>query len=367
MTPALPICLLHTFAGLALAHPAKHDHATPSATLIDTAEIAQDWATGPNAEWPATELSGIDNLGQGWFAVVSDERGTDHPVRFGFVRLRLTTNDEGTLEFLAPGKVNWIGVRTDDWQPAQPNTMDLESIRVIDNTPRERSFLVASEGYGRGGIGPALYRTDATGKLTPLEDTVPDHFMPEDESGIKHNRGFESLTVLDEGNRAIVATEEPLRQDRKPKDADPFIRLLEINLTTDTLTREIRYPITEPKDIEDIKGHGLVELLALPTGDLLALERTETRDGDFHNQLILVTLPKSSASDADTVAKKQHLASLADLGIEPANYEGMTLGPRTPTGEITVLFVSDNDGNKGEPTRLALVQINNLVETEADR
>lgn len=42
---------------------------------------------------------------------------------------------------------------------------------------------------------------------------------------------------------------------------------------------------------------------------------------------------------------KRLVADFKKLGVDSANYQGMTWGPSLPDGECTLVFVSDNDFN----------------------
>jgi secreted PhoX family phosphatase len=147
-------------------------------------------------------------------------------------------------------------------------------------------------------------------------------------------------------------------------------------------------PIVEPANPEDaFKLQGVVELLALDSDTLLALERSFSVGGEngqgtgFTGLLYEVELAGAtdvsdldSIADADiTPAEKTLLLNTENLGIAIDNVEGMTLGPVLPNGNPSLVIVADNDFSETRPTQflafeLDLAQSNEVtpVATPAD-
>ena len=102
---------------------------------------------------------------------------------------------------------------------------------------------------------------------------------------MRHNRGFESLTLAPDGERLYVGTESPLHQDGPEASFDRpgFSRILEYEISGRELVRRREYvypvgPLARVVGFGDADVEtGLVELVALSGTRLLALERDYIR------------------------------------------------------------------------------------------
>jgi len=331
---------------------------------LDSRTIAPDWTRGANPEWPASELSGIEPLPFGWYMVVSDDRGRDGPPRFGFLRLELIGNAEtGEPGLRAIGRVDMHPFLDESGKEFAPDVIDPESIRVLGEEDDSRQFLVASEGYAQEGAGPRLYLFDQIRGGAPL-DVTPPEFEPSEGKGIRHNRGFEALGVTPERGWAYTANEEPLVQD----EASGCVRLLEVDIGAREVTRQFAYRLGPPTLRAHPKQMGLVELVALERGRLLALERDEDGERGFDGRLYLVELDGAEdisgreALDASAPAvAKTLIGTLSEVGAPAANYEGFCLGPAFATGRLVIL-VSDGDTAPHRSARFTLVMLTGDLE-----
>ena len=118
--------------------------------------------------------------------------------------------------------------------------------------------------------------------------------------------------------------------------------------------------------------NGVSEILADGPDHLLVLERSYVLGSGFSVRLYRIATntdpSKSGASntlDVDMLvpgqfqpAAKELLFDAAQLGLQTVdNIEGMTWGPRLPSGERVLLLVSDNNFNPAEVTQfVALAQ-----------
>ena len=178
---------------------------------------------------------------------------------------------------------------------------------------------------------------------------VPAVYRP---ANVQGNFGLESLSY---GAGALwTGNEEALRSDG-PLSTTAAGSWVRIQKFTDAGTPLIQYayrtdPIAELSPFVDAERSGLVDLVALPDGQVLSLEREL---GGFipvfRSRLYLIDL--SGASDVSDVP------SLADGGFTAvgksllwqgyfafANFEGVTLGPQAADGSYTLLLVSDDGG-----------------------
>ena len=103
-----------------------------------------------------------------------------------------------------------------------------------------------------------------------------------------------------------------------------------------------------------LAGNGIVELLALSAEHLLVLERSFVAGADPEHSIKLFETCLGAATDVSQIrsladeesvmpARKRLIADLADLVPHTDNVEGMTFGPNLPTGEPTLVVVTDNN------------------------
>jgi len=218
----------------------------------------------------------------------------------------------------------------------------------------ERTFLVSSERE------PSIREVSAEGK-TLRNLPVPPVF---DGSllggrGIRSNQGFEALAISPDGRSLWTANEGALKQDA-PDEAmfgvHP-IRLLRYDRQGDSWAPAAQHVyVLDPIEKRGIGLHvrGLVDLLPLPEGGFLALEREFVAGVGMEVQIFHVTTGgatdvsglESLAGQSYTPVRKTlvyDFAVSAGLGFVPDNLEGMTFGPALPGGDRTLVLVSDDN------------------------
>lgn len=203
---------------------------------------------------------------------------------------------------------------------------------------------------------------------------MPEKFLPDEEDtrDVRDNLGFESLTVTPDRRFLYTAAENALVQDglASTLDHETFSWVLEYKLHPGRPSREfvlvtsaIPVPSDPPGGYAD---NGLVELVALDNGGtFLAMERSfavgvgntvklfealTTGATDVSGMDDLYDEATSTPADFDPMDKRL-LADIAELGLDPDNLEGMTLGPMLPDGRHSLILVSDNNFNPGQITQ----------------
>lgn len=192
---------------------------------------------------------------------------------------------------------------------------------------------------------------------------VPAIYRP---ANVQGNFGLESLAY---GAGALwTANEEALRSDGplSTTEAGSWVRIQKFTGVDLTASSQYAYrtdPIAELSPFTDAERSGLVDIVALPDGQVLSLEREL---GGFlpvfRSRIYLVDL--NDASDVSSIP------SLTDGGFTAvtksllwqayfafANFEGMALGPRGSDGSYSLLLVSD-DGSGTLGQRQTLLTLN---------
>jgi hypothetical protein len=179
------------------------------------------------------------------------------------------------------------------------------------------------------------------------------------------NRGFESLTRTPDGSMMWAANEQALTVDggTSTASAGTDVRLLKLNASGDSYTAGPQYAY----QVEPIHGtstlgspqSGLSELVAMPDGTVLALERSvavvftgpvflnRIYEVDFTGATDVSVAPYATGLSGQTFTRvgKELLWSGAADGTTGQNLEGLTLGPRLENGDWILLGVVDDEAN----------------------
>jgi hypothetical protein len=266
------------------------------------------------------ELSGWSHVGGGEFLAVADSGGTLH-------RLQVA---------LDPSTAFVTGV-TGSAPVALAGGVDLEGAawRASSGT-----LFVSDE------VGPAVQEVD------PLTGAIVGGLgVPSIYGSAVFNRSLESLTLAPDESAFWIANETALLPDGP--DASPaggtLVRLQRFD-ASGAPNGQWAY-LSEPGLLV-----GVVELVALPTGDLLVLERALGIQG-FEARLFAVDFAGATETSA--------LPSLAAGGVQPVtksllwtrptilNVEAISLGPNLSGGDLSLLLTSDGAGSV-EPVTFAL-------------
>lgn len=271
-----------------------------------------------------------------------------------------------------PAGVLQIAVAAD--MPADTLTaLDMEGLAFFP----DGSFAVSHEGHiDRAGVArqPRVLLATREGVITRVL-RPRDHFTidPADRThGVRHNLGLESLTRTPDG-RLVSGIEQPLAQDGpvSNRGRGGRIRLVEFTTASGAWApgREWAYeldptPAVPGYDMPCEDGeNGLSEMLALSDTTFLAVERACLLGAAGASAFNPVRLYEVSVAGADDVSGLTSLAGrspvaatkrlVADLmawrdRLPPAlatgtNVEGLSFGPPGPSGERTVMLVSDDN------------------------
>jgi hypothetical protein len=300
-------------------------------------------------------LSGLARTPDGsWLAVVDNEAAT--PARV--FRLAFDVGSEGVVP-----------------RPGRPGCgMALAAIRLagldgknfdgegIARLPSGR-ILVASE------TEPSIREVAPGGEIV-ASLPVPPLFLAAKGRGTRGNQGFESLALEPGGGGLWTANERALQQDAPDDEARPSpVRLLRFERRGEGFAPAAQY-VYEVGAIDRLPGkgftvRGLAELLALPEGGLLALEREFVEGRGMRIQLYRIELGgatdvsglESLAGQAWTPVKKTLVYDFARASFMADNLEGMAFGPSFPDGSRTLVMVSDNNFSPLEQTQIVALRL----------
>ena len=207
---------------------------------------------------------------------------------------------------------------------------------------------------------PSILRVTADGAITGVVP-LPQEFLPESAGahtrGTRSNQAFEGLTVSPSGRWLTAITESALQQDGPEANFEQgtIVRLLRWDLARQGPPQQFRYstepvprPPTGSAGLEG--GNGVSEILSLDDQRMLVLERAYVAPPHVHGTNTIRIYEATLPSAPETLLAKRLVLDLDDIlpQLEPGqqtldNFEGMSFGPRLPSGERTLLLVSDDN------------------------
>lgn len=202
------------------------------------------------------------------------------------------------------------------------------------------------------------------------EVAVPEIYRP---ANVANNMGLEALTY---GAGVLwAANEEALKSDgpQSSTTSGSWVRIQQF--TGEDLSPALQFayrtdPITAMSPFITVERSGLVDLLALPDGRLLSLERelggylpyfrSRIYELDLTAATDVSALPSLSAGGFTPVGKKLLWQSV----FLASNFEGITLGPRLSDGTYSVLLISDDGaGQAGQRQDLYSLVLRGITAT----
>ena len=314
-------------------------------------------------------LSGIDyDQTSNTYLVISDDRAQINAARFYELSIDLSDGllNTGDIKFL-----NVTEILNKQQQPFAPASVDPESIRLSSFPDL---LYWTSEGDANQGQPPAVRIMNRQGQYVD-EFSIPKHYAPESDQGIRNNLAFESLTFSHHSRHLYTATEGALVQDGEDATLEQgsLCRVLKLSGNTGKALMEFVYqtdPVVEaPSPSHAFKTNGLVELLSISRWHFIAVERSFSVGKGNNIRLYLTTTlgatpiknePSIQGKDIRPMPKRL-LLDLDQLGITLDNIEGITFGPTLENGEKTFILVSDNNFNaEGQFTQFLAFKVSGL-------
>jgi hypothetical protein len=335
-----------------------------------------------------TTVGGLSGIAydekHGVYYAICDDRGEQQAPRF--YTLQIDLSPEGIAD------VRVVGVTTLDSdaetpgiQPYERGDSDFEEIVLL----ADDTLLISSE-RDRQNVpwlarfaldGSLLGRLPIPSRFLSVFETGPDG-RPRAVYGIRDNLAFEGMTVTPSNDTLLLVNEEALVQDgpESSQTDGSNVRILRLDRTGDEPREVGEYVYTTdrifatPDPPSASANNGVSAMLwvgnVLPAYDLLTLERAFVLGTGNDVNIYGVTLADATdVRDVDALpqpfagqtVRKTLLANVRALGVMPDNLEGMTVGPRLPNGNPTLLVVSDDNFSASGPP-----QINQFLAFEID-
>jgi hypothetical protein len=329
----------------------------------------------PPMEFQGTTVGGLSGIDRdprtGGYVLICDDRSDKQPARFYTASIDVGATGLGPVELTGTHPL----LRADG-STFPKGTVDPEDLRV---DPWTGGYLWSQEGERTLDplvlIDPSIQtaRPDGGyGRTLPLPDVER---MSARQHGPRQNLALEAITYAAGGTLVVSAVEGPLLQDG-PEATTEHGALSRITVQTRTghLLAQYAYPqepvFAAPNPPGAFATTGVPAILAVDPVDptrFLVLERSfVTGVGNKIRLFELDTRGATNVAGRDslvggkpvTPVKKRLIADLADLDLSTVdNVEGMTWGPRLPSGERTLLLVSDDNFSATQVTQLIALAV----------
>ncbi|WP_026360530.1 esterase-like activity of phytase family protein [Amycolatopsis nigrescens] len=312
-------------------------------------------------------LSGIDyDRRTGEYVLICDDRSALQPARFYTARFDVTAGGLGPVTF-----TDTEPLRRPDGSTYPKQGVDPEDLRVDPWTGR---YYWVQEGERAGGTlaDPSLRVATRDGGYAG-ELPIPDNERMTEGAGPRQNLALEGLTFAAAGSLLVSSVEGPLLQDG-PEATPEHGSLSRITVQSrfGPVLAQYAYPqepvFASPNPPGAFATTGVSSILAADPLDptrFLVLERSfVTGVGNKVRLFEVDTKGATNVMDVPSLGNAKKLKPvrkrlLADLAAIPGstlstvdNVEGMTLGPRLPSGERSLLLVSDDNFAATQVTQL---------------
>lgn len=305
-------------------------------------------------------LSGIDyRSGAGDYVLISDDRSDVNPARFYTAQVPVDGNGVGPVTFtdtrplLTPNGTNY-----------PPKSIDPEEIRV---DPWTGNYFWTQEGERTDTVlaDPSIRITTPDGVFAGALP-IPDNERMQPNSGPRRNSALEAATFAAGGTLFVTAVEAPLLQDGPDAThTSGALTRFTVQARFGPLLAQYAYPM-EPVFAPGTGSNGIPAILAADPYDpakFLVMERAfvvgagnkiRIYQADIAGATNVLGAPLGAARPMN----KRLLADLDDLGLDRIdNIEGMTWGPRLPSGERTLILVSDNNFSDQQITQFIALAV----------
>ncbi|WP_093878440.1 esterase-like activity of phytase family protein [Streptomyces sp. TLI_105] len=324
-------------------------------------------------------FSGVDrNRCTGEYVFISDDRSYLQPARFYTAKLDVDADGvhsvdfTGTHPFLQPDGTVYSPPTAGDGKAVDP-----EEIRV---DPRSCHYWWAQEGDRPKAVGtgpviqPSIQFAGPTGAHLGQLPLPSNYEITMEERGPRRNQAIEAITFGERGRVLTSAIEGPLLQDGPEPDVEHGAL---VRVTKQTrggrVLGQFAYPLEKIFAVNDPNSPwgpdtGVPSILAFPDDPdrYLVLERTWVAGAGYKIRLFDATTRgatdvkarESLAGRPVVPMRKTLVADFDTLGLSTVdNTEGMTWGPVLPSGERSLILVSDDNFAEEAVTQIVALAV----------
>jgi hypothetical protein len=357
-----------------------HDAAAPADTGVQARLLGEE-IVPHGLSFEGTTVGGLSGIDRdpctGEYVLISDDRSYQQPARFYTADITVggdgveSVEFTGTRPFRQPEGAVYPSPTAGDGKAVDP-----EELRV---DPLSCQYWWAQEGNRPKAadepvIQPSIQFAARSGAYRGRLPLPPRYAITTGDQGPRRNQAVEAITFGAQGRMLTSAVEGPLLQDGPEPDVShgALVRVTQQDRRGDVLA-QYTYPLEEIFAESDPSSPwgpdtGVPAILSFPEDPdrYLVLERTWVAGAGYKIRLYeATTRGATEVQSIDSLAgqdvvpmRKTLVADFHDLDLSAViNTEGMTWGPTLPSGERTLLLVSDDNFAQEEATQIVALGI----------
>ncbi|GAA1030341.1 MULTISPECIES: esterase-like activity of phytase family protein [Amycolatopsis] len=338
-----------------------------------------------NLQFQGTTVGGLSSIDfdprTGGYVFISDDRSAINPARFYTAKFDVSAKGVGPVTFtgthplLRPDGTPYPPLaKNDPAAPQNEQTIDPEELRV---DPWTGHYVWSQEGDRLADqhlIQPSIREATRDGHyLRDLPLPANERMTPD--AGPRRNYVLEGLAYTGFGTLLASEVEAPLLQDGPPPTpTSGALSRITLQSRFGPVLAQYAYPqeklFAEPKPATGFADTGVSSMLAVNQADptkFLMMERSFVTgvgnkvrifEVDTTGATNVLNTPSLTAAKHVKPVKKRLLADLSDLPLSTVdNIEGMTWGPALPSGERSLLLVSDNNFSASQVTQVVALAV----------
>ncbi len=327
-------------------------------------------------------LSSVDfDQRTGEYVFISDDRSAINPARFYTAKFPVAAGGVGPVSFtgthplLRPSGTPYPPLaKNDPSAPQNEQTIDPEELRV---DPWTGHYVWSQEGDRLADghlIQPSIREAERDGGYVRDLPLPADEKMTPD-AGPRRNYVLEGLAYTGYGTLLASEVEAPLLQDGPPPTpTSGALSRITLQARSGPVLAQYAYPqeklFASPVPAGGFADTGVSSMLAVDQANpakFLMMERSfvtgvgnKVRIFEIDTTGATNVAHTPSLADAKHVkpVKKRLLVDVSDLPVSTVdNIEGMTWGPALPSGERSLVLVSDNNFSASQVTQLVALAV----------
>jgi hypothetical protein len=372
------------FVGIALLAGCSSPHKTTAgnaAAAITELRFINEYIYPGGTELKNTVIGGLSGIDydakRDLYYLISDDPSTKGPTRYYTARISIGRKGIDSVIFIdVTPLLDTKGQPFTDITKDRIHSADVEAMRY--DTRRDQ-LIWSSEGqrYIRDGKqeleDPAIVIMDRNGHYKDSFALPANMHIQSEEKGPRHNSVFEGIAFDKNTAHVFVSVEEPIYEDGPRAgtgDSTAWIRILKFNRKLRQCVAQYAYQVDAvpypANPAGAFKINGVSDILYLGDDKFLVIERAWST-GRVPSDVRVYLADAHYAEDISSInlditpgkkpMSKKLLLDMSSLGLFIDNIEGVTFGPTTPDGHMTLLFVTDDNFAKTQKTQFLLFEV----------
>jgi len=355
---------------------------TPEAVSVSSLKFLDEYEIPFNLRFGNTwvgGLSGIDyDEAANRYFIISDERSATSAARFYTAAIDISNYRIDSVRFLSVASLRTVAKDTFPALKTLPEyAADPESIRFNKKT---KTLVWSSEGDKALRNGRMVYQNPWIYKMGQdgyFKDSflIPQNLhMYKGDSGARENNVLEGLSFTPDYKYLWASMEGAIHEDGPLAGVDYAnapVRFTKFDAVSGKPLAQYGYWLdavaAEPVPASAFRINGISEILCIGNDRFMVLERSFSTGvpscvikvylADFSKATEISKVRSLYQNKQYTPASKKLLFNLSSLNRYIDNVEGITIGPKLPNGNFSLILIADNNFSPVEKQQVFLFEI----------